>query len=492
MAERPEPVPDLDWDPARASELGAGVVELWTELLTRLPELPVGGDFTAQTVRDELDLDVPADGLSNDELVARLRALVFDQSIYPGHPGFFAYISGAGTVPGAAADLIASALNQNLGGFRLSPGANQVEAALVRWLAQSFGLPDSAGGQVVAGGAMANFVGLKVARDRALGPSARSHGVAGGPPLAFYASSESHVVHSRAADILGLGLDAVKAIPADGARRMRTDALAEAIERDLAEGVRPAAVIGTAGTTATGAIDPLDELADVAEHHDMHFHVDACYGGPAVLADELRPLFAGIERADSIAADAHKWLYTPLLGGCAIVRDEAVLGAAFSADASYIWLDEEVRAQHGVDYVHQGPDFSRGFAALRIWLSLVAHGSEAYGRRISHDAALARYLGELVEEHPEFELMCPVGLSICCFRYVPADLRGNEKALDRLNERIMVAAQKDGRVFCSNAVLDGRFCLRACIVNFRTEAEHLELLLEVTAEHGRRLADRVV
>ncbi len=214
------------------------------------------------------------------------------------------------------------------------------------------------------------------------------------------------------------------------------------------------------------------------------FHVDACYGGPAMLADDLRPQFAGIERADSIATDAHKWLYTPLLGGCAIVRDASLLARAFSADASVIWLDEEARSLHGVDYVHQGPDFSRGFAALRIWLSLLAHGRAAYGRRISHDAALARYLGELVEEHRDFKLMTPVKLSICCFRYAPAALQGDEEALDRLNERIMTAIHSDGRVYCSNAVLDGRFCLRACIVNFRTEAEHVRLLLEVAAEHG--------
>lgn len=485
MAERPDPVPDLDWDPARARELGEEVVELWAEFLARLPELPVGRDLDARAVREGLDLQVPEDGLSNAELAARLRPLVFDQSIYPGHPGFLAYVSGAGTVPGAAADLIASALNQNLGGFRLGPGASEVESALVAWLAGSFGLPESAGGQVVAGGAMANFVGLKLARDRALGPGARAEGIAAGPPLAFYASTESHVVHRRAADMLGMGLDSVRAIPVDEERRMRIDALEEAIERDGAAGVRPAAVIGTAGTTSTGAIDPLAEIAELCLRHHTHFHVDACYGGPAVLADDLRPLFAGIERADSIAADAHKWLYTPLLGGCAIVRDAVLLPAAFAADASYIWLDEEVRAQHGVDYVHQGPDFSRGFAALRIWLSLVAHGRAAYARRISHDAALARYLGELVEEHPDFELMTPVKLSICCFRYAPERLRGDEEALDRLNERIMTASQADGRVLCSNAVLDGRFCLRACIVNFRTEAEHMELLLEVAEELGR-------
>lgn len=465
-------------------------MELWVELLARLPELPVGADFEAPAVREGLELGIPEDGLSNAELVERLRPLVLEQSIFPGHPAFMAYITGAGTVPGAAADLIASGLNPNLGGFRLSPGANQVEAALVAWLARALGLPAEAGGQFVAGGAMANFVALKVARDRALGPRARDEGVAAGPPLALYVSSEAHVVHARAADMLGVGRDAVRAVPVDEGLRMRVDALARAIADDRAAGRTPAVVVGTAGTTATGAIDPLPELAALCADEELHFHVDACYGGPAVLADDLRPLLAGIERADTVAVDAHKWLYTPLLGGCVIARDAALLPAAFAVDASYIWIDEEVRSRHGVDYVHEGPDFSRGFAALRVWLSLVAHGRAAYGRRISHDAALARYLGELVEQHPDFELMAPVGLSICCFRYAPAGLRGDEEALDRLNERIMMRSQADGRVFVSNAVLGGRFCLRACVVNFRTEAEHMELVLEVAEELGRSTTGR--
>jgi aromatic-L-amino-acid/L-tryptophan decarboxylase len=357
----------------------------------------------------------------------------------------------------------------------------------MRWLAGRFGLPDGAGGQVVAGGAVANLVGLKVARDRA-NEEAREGGVREGPRLALYASVESHVVQQRAADLLGLGSQAVRPIGVDDRWRMRPDALAEAIDRDLAAGVVPAAVVATAGTTATGAIDPLPAIAELCEDAGTHLHVDACYGGPAVLADELRPQLAGIERADSIAVDAHKWLYTPLLGGCVLVRDVRHLTASFATDPTYIWLDEDLR--QGVDFTMQGPDFSRGFAALRIWLSLLAHGRAAYGRRIAHDVALARYLGELVEEHPDFELMTPVSLSICCFRYAPVALRGDDEALDGLNRRLLTAVMGDGRVYCSNAVLNGRFCLRACIVNFRTEAEQLELLLEVAAEHGARLSGR--
>jgi aromatic-L-amino-acid decarboxylase len=485
VPERPEPVRDLDWNPDRARQLGEDALDLWTEVLARLPDLPVSRDFKAEELYEALALEVPEEPLERGELVRHLRALALESSVYIGHPAFLAYISGAGTVPGAVADLLAAALNQNGGGFRLSPGASTIEAHLMGWLAGLFGLPESAGGHVVAGGAMANLVALKVARDRAR-EGMRERGVQDGPPLAFYASTESHVVQQRAADLLGLGSDAVRLIEVDEEWRMRPDALAEAIEQDVGDGVVPAAVIATAGTTATGAIDPLLRVADICERHGAHLHVDACYGGPAALVNELRPLLDGIERADSIAVDAHKWLYTPVLGGCVLVRDAEHLATSFATEASYVWLHEDLR--QGVDLAMHGPDFSRSFSALKIWLSLLSHGRAAYARRIAHDVALAGYLGELVEEHPDFELMAPPSLSICCFRYAPAALRGDEEALDRLNEGIMTAVMADGRAYCSNAVLDGRFCLRACIVNFRTEAEHLELLLDVAAEHGARLA----
>jgi aromatic-L-amino-acid decarboxylase len=263
---------------------------------------------------------------------------------------------------------------------------------------------------------------------------------------------------------------------------MRPDALEAAIRRDLDAGVRPLAVCATAGTTTTGSIDPLPEIAGVAEEHGLWLHVDAAYGGAVVLSDELRGLLAGVERADSIAIDPHKWLYTSQSAGCVLLRDFGALSRSFHSDASYIWLDEALR--HGVDFAMHGPQFSRGFAALKVWVSLLAHGRAAYGRRIAHDVALIRYLGELVEEHPDFELMCEPRLSICCFRYRPAGWNGSEEQLDRVNERLLTAIMADGRVYCSNAVIDGRFGLRACIVNFRTEAADVERLLAVAAELG--------
>ncbi len=487
MARRPDPVKELDWSGERARELGDAVVGLWAELVERLPELPVNRDFESGAVREALQLSVPEEPLGHDQLVARLRELAFEQSMYPGHPGFLAYISGSGTVPGAAAAMLAAGLNQNVGGWRLGPGATEIELALTGWLAGQLGLPEGAGGELVSGGAVANLVGLKLARDRAAGEGVRERGVRELAPLGFYASSESHLVQQRAADILGLGSDAVRVVAVDERRRLRVDALAEAIEADLAQGVRPAAVIATAGTTATGAIDPLEEVAELCRRHELWLHVDAAYGGPAALADDLKPLLAGIEHADSIALDPHKWLYTPLPAGCVLVRDMQQLADAFAAEASYIWRDEA--ANSGVHFAQMGPSFSRGFTALGIWLSLLAHGRAAYGRRISHDAALARYLAELVEEAPDFELAAPVGLSVCCFRYAPEALRGDEPALNELNQAVMTAIQADGRSYCSNAMLDGRFCLRACVVNFRTEAQDMELLLDVAREHGARRLD---
>jgi glutamate/tyrosine decarboxylase-like PLP-dependent enzyme len=463
------------------------MVGLWTELLERLPELRVNRDFDPAQIRSELDLVVPEEPLEPERLMEHLRELTFEHSTYLGHPGFLGYIVGPGTVPGAAASVLAAGLNQNLGGFRLSPGASEIEAALTSWLAARFGLPEGSGGELLGGGAMANFVGLKAARDRAAGSGVRERGIREGAPLAFYASGEAHVVQQRAADMLGMGSDAVRMIEVDELWRMRPESLAAAIEHDLAAGVRPAAVIATAGTTATGSIDPLPEIAGLCERHGIWLHVDAAYGGPAVLAGDLRPLLDGIERADSIAVDPHKWLYAPLPAGCLLVRDLDGLAGSFASEASYTWMDEHV--QQGIEYRHLGPYFSRAFLALSVWVSLLAHGQAAYGRRISHDAALARYLGELVEESPDFELCTPVSLSVTCFRYAPEALRGDDEALNRINQEVMTAVQADGRVYCSNAVLNGRFCLRSCIVNFRTEAGHVETLLQAAREHGeRRLA----
>jgi glutamate/tyrosine decarboxylase-like PLP-dependent enzyme len=309
--------------------------------------------------------------------------------------------------------------------------------------------------------------------------------VGAAPALAFYASEESHFTVDRAADVLGLGEAAVRKVPVDERLRMRVDELRRLVAEDVASGVVPAAVVATAGTTGTGAIDPLAEVAEVAREHGAWFHVDAAYGGAIALSDNLRPLLAGIEQADSITFDAHKWLYAPAVSAFVLVRDGTRLGRSFSAHAAYVEQERDV-VERGVDLGFEGLQLSRGFAALRVWVSLLAHGRAAYARRIEHDVALTSWMAERIGETPELELVCPPSLSICCFRYLPAGV-DDEGYVDRLTTRVMTELQVDGTLFPSNALVHGRAAIRSCIVTYRTEATHLQRLLDLTRELGARV-----
>jgi aromatic-L-amino-acid/L-tryptophan decarboxylase len=486
---RPEPFRELDWAPERARELGEAGLDLWVELLERLRELPAGRGAPATDVAAAMAWPLPRDPMPLPELVDRLRSMVFEHSSYPGHPGFLAYISGAGTVPGAVADLVAAGLNPNVGGWVLSPAASELEMHLMRAFCRRFGYPEGSGGLMTAGGAASNFTALKAARDARAPWDVRARGVSGAE-MVMYASAESHASNAEAADLLGLGSDAVRSIPVDEGCRMRISSLEREIESDLAAGRRPFAVVANVGTTGTGAIDPLPEIADVAARHRLWLHVDAAYGGAAAFSDELRPLLAGIERADSITFDPHKWLYTPQSSACVLVRDLALLEHSFhEGHVAYVHEDRSV-SQIGANIGMLGPQWSRSFMALKVWMSLAAHGVETYARRIAHDVRLAHYLHAEAERRPELEPAGEVTLSIACFRYVPSGLPDDdarEPYLNVLNERLMSALRADGRAFPSNATLDGCYVLRACIVNFRTEADDIDRMLDATVELGNGL-----
>ena len=489
-SDAPGPVADLDWKPDRARELGEKALDLWVEFLERLPSLPVARGIKMPEVREGVTVPIPEEPLADDALIERMRKVMLDYSTYPGHPAFFGYITGAGTVPGAVADLLASSLNANVGAWLMSPAASEIELHLTRWFARRFGLPETAGGVLVSGGTIANLIAMKLARDFGGGGSnVRATGLWQQPQMMIYASKEMHALMWRNADVLGMGASSMRAIPTDAADRMSVDALVQAIEEDLARGARPVGIIASAGATETGAIDPLKEIAEVAKRYSLWNHVDAAYGGGVVFCDQLPPQFAGIELADSITFDPHKWLYTPQSGGCILVRDLDRLGGAFSANAKFHYQDLE-RTGRGLDFYMMGLQGSRGFSAFKVWVSLLAHGRQAYSRRIAHDIELAQYLGQRVEQHRELELVTPVSLSICCFRYVPPDLpaaEGREEYLNGLNARLLTELQMDGRTFCSNAVRQGKFTLRTCIVNFRTEAKHIDQLVDVVVELGNRL-----
>lgn len=482
--DRPDPVADLNWQPQKARDFADRIVGVWTDLLARMATLPVHRREGWKAVDDAAACEVPDAPMPAGELTEYLRRVTFDHSTFCGHPRFMAYITGAGTIPGAVADLLAAGLNQNVGGWILSPAATSIEQRLTRWFAAQMGLPAGAFGLMVSGGAMATFTALKAARDAAAGHEIRKAGL-GATKLAFYMSAEGHAVIERAADMLGMGTDAVRKIPVDAAYRMRVDALESAIAADVAAGVIPAAVVGTAGTVATGAIDPLRDIATVCKAHRAWFHVDGAYGALGVLAPQLRSMYSGLELADTIAFDPHKWLYTPHSGGCVIARDPQRLADSFAVRPTYVQQDKE-HTGAGIDLGLMGPQFSRGFSALKVWVSLLAHGHAAYAKRIAHDVALCKYMASCVEAHPELELMADVTLSICCFRYRPAGPHA-DAYFDALNEKLMNELQVDGRAFCSNAVLGGRYVLRACIVNFRTEADDVDALLAAAVDIGRRL-----
>jgi glutamate/tyrosine decarboxylase-like PLP-dependent enzyme len=475
----PEPVRDLDWEPARAREVGLAAVDLWTELLEGLRDLPVSRMQPADEVAAAVRVPIPAGGMSPAEMIEVLRPLVLEQAVYPGHPGFLAYISGGGTVPGAAADLIAAGLNANPGGWALSGGVTEFELTLMRWLASRFGLPEGAGGLVTPGGATSNITALKAARDAAL-PDVRTAGLAG-RPVAFYASAESHATILEAADMIGAGESSVRLIGTDDALRMRVDLLEEAIAADRAAGVTPVAVVGTAGTTGPGTVDPLPAIADVCEREGVWFHVDAAYGGAAVFSEALRPLVDGIERADTITFDPHKWLSVPLVAAVLLAREPDRLLTAFEHQAAYIREVRE-RTGGGENLGSYSQAWSRSFSALKIWASLAGHGTDAYDRRLAHDVELARYLAARVRAAPTLELGIDPVLPIVCFRVVVEDR--TDEQLDDLNERVMEAIRREGRVFPSNAEIAGRYFIRACISNFRTEAEQMDELVDAAVRLG--------
>ncbi len=468
-------------------EAGHALVDRIADFLTSLPVRPVSPGEAPDEVRVALGSErgIPEEGAPLSSLVSEATDLLFQHSTFNGHPRFFGYITAAPAPVGMLADLLAAAVNPNVGGWSLSPMATEIEAQAVRWIAELLGYPPECGGLMVSGGNTANFVGFVAARTAAA-PELRERGFRdgeGGLGLRAYVSRETHTWIEKAADLYGLGTDAIRWIDTDDRLRMRPDALAEAVAEDRARGERPFLVVGTAGTVSTGALDPLNALADFCESENLWFHVDGAYGGFAAALPDAHPDFLALARADSVAVDPHKWLYAPLEAGCALVRDPERMRAAFSYHPPYYHFGQEA-----VQYVDYGPQNSRGFRALKVWLALRQVGRRGYQEMIGDDIRLTGILFDAVEAHPELEAATRE-LSIATFRYLPPDLadRAQDEGeyLDALNEEILDRLERSGRAFVSKAVIGGRFLLRTCIVNFRTERADVEALPEIVAEIGR-------
>jgi aromatic-L-amino-acid/L-tryptophan decarboxylase len=475
----------LDVDERALDDITRQATQLVAEYFNTIGRRPVRAENHAGKTTAAIDLDLPLEGVPLARLLDECRT-VFDLSRHNGHPRFFGYVASPSTPIGAYADLIASALNANITCWRSGPAGTELEQLVVRWLGALIEYDSDARGLLTSGGSMANMIALLVASRRKLGAEAARKGLwSGGAPLIVYASEEAHMSVAKGADILGLGRDQVHFVACDDRQRMRVDSLRENIENDLREGLRPCCVVASAGTVNTGVVDPLDDIGLIAEEFDLWFHVDGAYGAPGILDQRKRPLFRGLALADSVSLDPHKWLYVPVDAGCLLFRDPNPVKATFSTDeADYIKVHGHSNDE-AFAYWDYGIELSRRFRALKVWLTLSYYGARRIADAVSNDISLAAYLGELVSAADDFELLAPVELSICCFRYVP---RGGNTDLDRLNELIMSRVQTSGRAYLSNATVNGHFALRACITNFRTTRSDIELTIETIRDAAREVS----
>jgi glutamate/tyrosine decarboxylase-like PLP-dependent enzyme len=477
----------LDLRPDQFSEIGNGIVERAAELFHTLPSRPVTKGEPPEDIRALLgDGPVPQKGTDPEHLVDEVSSLLIQHSLFNGHPKFWGYITSSAAPIGVLGEMLAASINPNVGAFNLSPVATEIERQTMRWVAEMLDYPPDCGGILVSGGNMANFVGFIVGCHAQVPWNLREQGWNGKPAVSVYASEETHGWLQKAADLFGLGTSAIRWIPVDEQLRMRTDALRQLIEADKKRNVLPLMVIGTAGSVATGAIDPLPEIASVCREHKLWFHVDGAYGGFAAILPDVPSDLKGLALADSVAVDPHKWLYAPLEAGCTLVRKSELLKDTFSFHASYYRFDE-TGGEPPVNFHEFGPQNSRGFRALKVWLALRQAGRDGYEKLIGTDISLAKEMYRAVSAHPQLEAFTQ-GLSITTFRYVPADIQltgtAREEYLNDLNAELLDQLQRGGEAFLSNAIVGGRFLLRACIVNFRTTLQDVRELPDIVVRYG--------
>jgi glutamate/tyrosine decarboxylase-like PLP-dependent enzyme len=436
------------------------------------------------------DGSVPAEGMDANELLREVTDRMKSSSLFNGHPRFWGYITSSAAPIGALGDFLAAVMNQNVGAWQLSPLASEIEAQTIRWIAEFVGYPADCGGLMVSGGNMANFVGFLAGRKSGAPWDIRKEGLRGrGGRVCVYCSDAAHTWVQKAADLFGLGTDAVRWIPCDEQERMQVGKLEEQVMADKENGITPLLVVATAGSVGTGSVDPINAIADLCERQGLWLHVDGAYGAMAAALPGADEDLKEIHRADSLALDPHKWLYSPLEAGCALVRDGRMLPETFGFHPSYYKFDLEGE-QPPTNYYELGMQNSRGFRALKVWLAFRQVGCDAFVRTIRDDIRLARALAEAAVAHPDLEVVS-CRLSIVTLRFVPRDpeVTGahRDAYLNRLNEAILEQLQREGDCFLSNAVVRDRFLLRACIVNFRTRLDDVEALPGIVARIGREL-----
>jgi glutamate/tyrosine decarboxylase-like PLP-dependent enzyme len=464
-----------NWDELRAQ--GHRMLDDMIDYIATIRERPVWQPIP-DAVRAEFRQQLPRQGTDLADVYRDFTGFVVPYATGNVHPGFMGWVHGGGSAVGMLAEMLAAGLNANLGGRDHMP--IEVERQIVEWTRQMFGFPAGASGIFVTGTSMANLMAVLVARTCALGKSSRQHGIGeAGAALAAYTSKAAHGCISKAMDVAGLGSDALRCIAIDGDHRMDVETLRAQIARDRANGLDPFLVVASAGTVDIGAIDDLQAIADLCREQELWFHVDGAFGALAILSPELAPRLAGIEGADSIALDFHKWGQVPYDAGFLLVREGERHRDAFAAPAAYLRRETRGLAAGSHWPCDYGPDLSRGFRALKTWFTLKTFGTDRLGAVITRCCALATHLESRILAEPRLELLAPVGLNIVCFRYRAEDA-------DRVNGEIVVSLQESGVAAPSTTVLDGKLAIRAAIVNHRTDVGDIERLVSAVLEFGER------
>lgn len=470
--------------------IGHELVNKIAGFIDQIADKPVTGGNTPKQLQAVLGNDaMPREGTAAADIFSSATDLLFNHSLLNGHPKFFGYITSSPAPVGALADLLASTINPNVGANILSPIATAIEKQTVKWLAEFIGVPSNYGGLLVSGGNMANFTAFLAARTAKAPKHLKQEGLKSlKSEMVFYCSKATHTWIEKAAVLFGHGTNAIRWIPVDADNKMNLEVLSQTIHNDITDGKQPFMVIANAGDVSTGVVDDLSGIAAICITHDCWFHIDGAYGAPAAILPDHKNIFKGMDLADSIALDPHKWLYAPLEAGCVLVKNPQHLIDTYSSHPVYYNFSNQ-DDEPPVNFYEYGFQNSRGFRALKVWIALQQAGKNGYIKMIGDDIALSKKLFEAAQKNPDLEAVTQ-NLSIATLRYIPAGNTATAEYLNQLNEKLLNRLQQDGKVFLSNAVVNGKYCLRCCIVNFRTTEKDINETVSIIVNEGRKLHEK--